>query len=178
MRRTGIQRTASYECTCGSSGSAQAAVLAAEGCPGCGEPVSLRSRLKRTPLRRTGGMGIARDDKGPQELLCERLPCEACVAIEVATRYDDEDLTPMVVRVLLKFTTRVFVSSSVPHHVPTRNGGGKDKDAGPDCPRHHDEWHFKLGSRGYEAKYRINCRAIRAALAEYVKDHENATSIT
>ena len=78
-------------------------------------------------------------------------------------------LTELVVTALIRAAeSSTQPTGCVPHHVPTRNAGGKDKDAGPECHRHHDEWHNKLGSRGYEAKHRITCRAIRAALAGHV----------
>lgn len=60
---------------------------------------------------------------------------------------------------------------SQPHHEPSVGAGGIDKDTVPLCPDHHtlgpDAVH-RIGVETFEAKFRIDIRAIAAAIQQLV----------
>lgn len=136
--------------------------------------------VRTAPLRRRGKRANAAhgDAFGPQSDLCRRLPCETCLA-EALGVHIAGDVTEHVKRTLLYHATflaagdrlggHAYGYGSEPHHFPCRPIG-KDKDAGPECRRHHAEWHDTLGARGHARKYRIDLRRIRAALARRLNE--------
>ena len=124
--------------------------------------------LKRTPLARRGKLAAKRRAEafGPQAELCRKLPCETCIAVELAAV--GGDLTDLVLLSLIEAATLgVEHIGSEPAHVPCRPIG-KDSDTGPSCRYHHDEWHTRLGARGHAEKYRIDLRQIRRGLAAWM----------
>jgi hypothetical protein len=129
---------------------------------------------RSAPLRRRGKRASAAHDEafGPQSDLCRRLPCETCLA-ETYGVHLRGDVTDTVIERLLWWAERepglVPMSPAEPHHFPCRPIG-RDKDAGPECRRHHAEWHDALGARGHARKYRIDLRRVRAALATWLAE--------
>jgi len=128
--------------------------------------------LKRTPLARKGRLAAKRKGEafGPQADLCRRLPCETCTAVGLA--HHEGDLTERVLEVLLQAATYGDTIGTEPAHVPCRPIG-KDSDTGPSCREHHEEWHFKLGARGFATKYRIDLKRIRQGLAQWLADRQS-----
>lgn len=130
--------------------------------------------VRTAPLRRRGKRANAAhgDAFGPQSDLCRRLPCETCLA-EALGVHIRGDVTEHVIEKLLDWARAPEMPPRIiptePHHFPCRPIG-KDKDAGPECRRHHAEWHDTLGARGHARKYRIDLRRIRAALARWLNE--------
>ena len=124
-------------------------------------PLRRTSKLRRgRPLARVNEKRAAERrarDFGEQAQLCRRLPCCVCAPHTFRLWLSLEEMpagTPMP-----------WPTHCDPHHEPSRGAGGADRDTVPLCRKHHTERHT-MPLADFEAKYRVDLRAIAAELRE------------